>query len=309
MTDCSREAWLPQFSLSTVHRSWLAPCTTSAAGLLSLSAPCFVPPLQSFVGSISYPIIIVISALTLSYTAVGGLSVSIITDQVQGGLAVTLVAVLALYVAITFRATLPSDLGPSRDFLGVNEYGYSSILAMPVSLISATIFSEAMWQRVWASKDKKTLYKAAALGGSGVVVVVFFFSLCGYLAVWGNKVDFATVDYNLMMFQVLNDERDSGSATVSSWVGVLVLILAVTMNESAIDSLQNGLAASISAHFFKNKSIWWARGAVVVMNVPLIVLGTQVRGLLACLLVCMRDAPGGCRRTEPAFGRVTSRFV
>lgn len=50
-----------------------------------------------------------------------------------------------------------------------------------------------------------------------------------------------------------------GVTTVDGWVGVLVVILALIMNEGAVDSLQNGLAASISGHFLKNAPLSYTR--------------------------------------------------
>jgi hypothetical protein len=38
---------------------------------------------------------------------------------------------------------------------GTNKAGFSSIFVMPASLFTATVFSEAMWQRAWASADKR----------------------------------------------------------------------------------------------------------------------------------------------------------
>jgi Na+/proline symporter len=247
------------------------------------------------VGSVNYPIIIVVGILTLIYTAYGGLAVSILTDQIQGILTIALVCVLSIYVGVTFKGDLPADLGVARDAalppamrwytyesLGPNVYGYSAILVMPVSLMSATIFSEAMWQRVWASADRRTLLVGASLGCLGVIIVTFFFCFCGFLAVWAGYAVYGVTNPNLYLFQVFRDEGQTGqygaSVTVSSWIGVITLILAITMNESAIDSLQNGLAASISAHFFKGMSVWYARLAVALVNIPLIIIGTQARG-------------------------------
>ena len=35
------------------------------------------------------------------------------------------------------------------------QSGYASIAVLPISLASSTIFSEAMWQRCWATVDKR----------------------------------------------------------------------------------------------------------------------------------------------------------
>ncbi len=58
---------------------------------------------SSFVGSVSYGIIISVGVLTLLYTAYGGLIVSIVTDQLQGIASILLAGILVVYVAVTFR--------------------------------------------------------------------------------------------------------------------------------------------------------------------------------------------------------------
>jgi hypothetical protein len=51
----------------------------------------------------------------------------------------------------------------------------------------------------------------------------------------------------------------SGNTLVNNWVGVLVVLLAIVMNEGAVDSLQNGLAAGISGQYLKNMPLIWTR--------------------------------------------------
>lgn len=46
---------------------------------------------------------VVIGMLTLTYTAYGGLAVSIATDQIQGICSLLLALVLSIYVAVTYR--------------------------------------------------------------------------------------------------------------------------------------------------------------------------------------------------------------
>ena len=42
----------------------------------------------------------------------------------------------------------------------------------------------------------------------------------------------------------------------------MVVLLAVCMNEGAVDSLQNGIACSLGGHFFKNAPLWVNRCVV-----------------------------------------------
>ena len=57
---------------------------------------------------------------------------------------VVVIIILFIYVCVTFR----EPLGPLPEPLAWNNYyGLAAIAVMPVSLISATLFSEALWQR------------------------------------------------------------------------------------------------------------------------------------------------------------------
>ena len=47
------------------------------------------------------------------------------------------------------------------------------------------------------------------------------------------------------------------------------------MNESAIDSLQNGIAAVFANHFFKGQHTIFTRVCVLIVNVPLMIIALQ----------------------------------
>ena len=66
------------------------------------------------------------------------------------------------------------------------------------------------------------------------------------------------------------------SARMRSWIGVITLVLAVIMNEGAVDSLQNGITSCISVHFFRNQHILWTRVVVACINIPCIIIATKV---------------------------------
>lgn len=146
---------------------------------------------------------------------------------------------------------------PVPDPLGAVEAGYIAIFTLTISLISSTMFSEAMWQRVWASADKRALYGGAAIGCVAVIILVFLSGFGGWLALVGGLAGPHT-NQNLILMQILN-VNSGGVVTVSNWVGVLVVLLALIMNEGAVDSLQNGVAAAISGHFLKTSPLAYTR--------------------------------------------------
>lgn len=242
----------------------------------------------TYLGTTSWAINVVVGLTTMVYTAYGGLFISILTDQVQGIAVSLLFSICVIYVAADFRYPLPTPFpsdccnfakghcptdGPNAlgfCLAGTNKIGYSSIFVMPASLFTATVFSEAMWQRAWASTDRKSLVKGSILGCTGIVLIVFFFGLCGILAAWGGRIT-DTTNGNLYFFAALGAMNENNN--ISKWIGVIVILLAVGMNMSAVDSLQNGLTAGISSHLLKGRPVSWTKLAVLIINVPLIVLG------------------------------------
>ena len=99
--------------------------------------------------------------------------------------------------------------------------------------------------------------RLGALVGFGLTTaLVFFVGFCGWLALaWG--LAGPDTNPNLYFFQLLTPKGAGGY--VASWVGVLVVLLAVMVNEGAVDSLQNGLASSLGGHFFKHAPLLWSR--------------------------------------------------
>jgi Na+/proline symporter len=229
-----------------------------------------------YVGTSSWGIIVAVAVVTTCYTAYGGLAVSIATDQLQGIAAAIAAIVMVGYVGATYRHPIPQKLPEN---LGPNEPGWTSLFTLTASLIASTFFSEAMWQRVWASASPRTLRGGAVIGFSLSTILVFLSGFGGWLALVGGLTDENT-NPNLYLFELL------GGGQASSWIGVVAVLLAVCMNIGAVDSLQNGIASSLGGHFFKHAPLWWNRVGVVALNVPLAVLAiTRGYNVLSLFLV------------------------
>ncbi|KAI9223179.1 hypothetical protein BC828DRAFT_345249 [Blastocladiella britannica] len=226
---------------------------------------------KSFVHSSQYPIIVMVSLITAGYTAYGGLLISIVTDQLQGVAAVLLSGVLVVYLLATFPA---EPLPPFPwETLGATSYGWSTLVTLPLSMIASTFFSEANWQRVWAAESPRALLKGSVFGGIMLMVVMAIYGVTGLLAVWaynpylpvaGDGTDLGMA--NLFMFYLLGDKQ-------YSWIGMAVILLTVTLNMSAVDSIQNALTATITANFFRKSELKVTRFMVFLLNVPLMVVG------------------------------------
>ncbi|CAI5519513.1 unnamed protein product [Closterium sp. Naga37s-1] len=73
--------------------------------------------------------------------------ISVVLVLVFAGISVVFVLVLFIFVCATFDAPLGPLPSSPVDLTWSNELGLASIGVMPISLISSTLFSEAMWQR------------------------------------------------------------------------------------------------------------------------------------------------------------------
>jgi SSS family solute:Na+ symporter len=230
---------------------------------------------KDFVGDKAFPIIIVTAVLTTIYSAYGGLLVSIVTDQIQAMTSLLLLTVLSIFVWATFKQPLTPGWGELAPLLGPNDAGYGAILVMPASLMAATVFNEGMWQRVWASQDEQALKQGSIIGCIWVVLAIFLYGLFGYIACWGGLVDYVKTNINLYLFQVLKTDPTEGpNERVDTAIEVIILILALVMCESAIDSLQNGITASLVSAV--PKTMMKRLGSSGLLVARLIVVGINV---------------------------------
>ena len=212
---------------------------------------------------------------TTSYVGLGGLPISIVADGLLVPALLPLLAIIVIYIGATFREPLQT---PLPDYLGAgNIAGWNSIFTLGLPLLSATVFSEAMWQRAWAAADSKTLRMGSLIGSTLVTIVVLFFGFCGFLTLWaGIEPD----NHINIFFGVLTD----GS---NGWPAFLVLTMAIIMNQAVVDSLQHALTATWASWVIPNKPVNWAQTSHYIINAPLFLIGmmTSLNALNMFLVV------------------------
>ena len=230
---------------------------------------------EKIVGGDRIFIVVLVGVLTSIYTAYGGLAVSVRTDQVQGIFVIAMNVIFAIYIASTF--TLDTSI-PLNEYLNANQDGYASIAAMPLGLAGSVVFSEAFWQKAWVACNARDLKVASLIAAVVVTVIVFLFGFYGFIAAWSG---FYTDDPNLALFAVFQNNNNTSSQT-----GILVIlcILCMVMNESAVDSYQIGIVSSISSCFFKNYPLWVTQIVVFIINIPIIYVSLGGYGIINLFL-------------------------
>ncbi|KAJ3031461.1 UNVERIFIED_CONTAM: Coatomer subunit zeta-1 [Siphonaria sp. JEL0065] len=205
--------------------------------------------------------------ITMTYTSIGGLYVSIITDMVQTVLVLVLVIVTAIYMAVTFRN---EPLPPLPEYLGATTAGWKTIATIAIPLTCATFFGEAFWQRVWSAKDNKSLKAGALIGGSLATIVVFILGFGGMLAYWSGRA-LEESNSNYAFFYAFADPH---SGNISAAIIILVILFASVMDESAVDSMQNAITDTLTtfASFFGFElGFVPVRCLVILANIPIMV--------------------------------------
>lgn len=100
-------------------------------------------------------------------------------------------------------------------------------------------------------------------------VFVFIFSFFAFLSSWsGYQGSSKNAIFNIL---------DSGNG-VPNWIVIILAMLAIVMNETTIDSVQNALAnslISLAIAFGVKLSLNWTRIVVFVINILIILIGIQ----------------------------------
>jgi SSS family solute:Na+ symporter len=210
---------------------------TGIAGALALVAG--VPQWQTA---------LLVGGFVLLYTGYGGLEASIVTDTVQAMLVLPLLvvgaaaAVLALggsgAVYESVRAANPTLLDPT--FVPGLQFG----LALSFAILGAELINQTWWQRIYAARDTETVRRSFRTATVANGLVVLLAALFGLVAVGQADVvtDVASQGYNadVAFFLLLQN-------AFPEWLVVGVVLLALLLVMSSVDSLFNALASLVTA--------------------------------------------------------------
>ena len=180
-------------------------------------------------------LIVIVSSLT--YTLYGGLRASIFTDNIQFILFLLLLIIgfgytISIYGNnFTFefvRENKPILLSP--DYLP----NFTAGLTFFIAVAATNLFHQGNWQRIYAAKDNKVLRKSLFLSFLIIIPVVFIIGFSGLVAVSDNNQVIPDLAF---LSLILKDQ----SVTVS----VVLVILAISLTISSIDTLINAVSSLI----------------------------------------------------------------
>jgi len=116
-----------------------------------------------------------VALISAAYTAFGGLAVSIFTDLFQG----IIVFLLIIIGCIAGFANSSTTSKAVEDAAQWTDAGFGSLITLVLALTGAAAFDQSLWQRAYAAKDSKTLWKASGIACMFIVPVTIIFGIAG----------------------------------------------------------------------------------------------------------------------------------
>ena len=213
--------------------------------------------------------IIAVTVATLIYTTLGGLRASMVTDRFQAWL------ILALLAAATFGivTTSPPSAAPAGGVGVPFPVGLEVALTLIIAVTAANMFHQGYWQRVWAAADDGALRRGVVIGSLTTMPVVAVLGYLGYLAA-SRGLELGTPP--APFFAAISGAPE--------WIALPVLVLALALVASSVDTLQTGLASILIAER-RQLSMTGARMVTVALMVPAVIVALQGFSVLRLFLI------------------------
>ncbi|KAK3365424.1 hypothetical protein B0H63DRAFT_540116, partial [Podospora didyma] len=225
------------------------------------------------------PVLIVECLITTIYTSLGGFKISFFTDNIQGAMVVGLIIIATIAVGVETK--IDTSLIESSGLTKPSLLGWQLLYILPVAILTNDFFLSSFWLRTFASKTDKDLWIGISIAVVVILIIAVLVGCTGLIAAWagiwpGDPEN--PVDGSVAFFALL--------AQLPDWVIGVVLVMSVTLSTAAFDSLQSAMVSTASNDLFRNRlNIWWIRGAVVLVMIPVVVIAIQAPSILQIFLI------------------------
>ena len=159
------------------------------------------------------------------------------------------------------------------------EFGVTLIIA----ILAANMFHQGFWQRVYTCRDDVTLRRGFAAAGAIVIPVIV---LAGVLGIWAVGKGLVTLDNASVATFVLVE------AVMPTWAVVAVLVLALVLVMSSMDTLLNGIASAVTSDLARMRDtmsssmlLRSSRGLTVALVLPAIFIASKGYSVLYMFLI------------------------
>ena len=231
-------------------------------------------------------LIVIVSSLI--YTLYGGLRASIFTDNIQF-IVISLLLLISFNYLISFNSSEFSFefIKQNKPILLSASYlpNFTAGLTFFIAVAATNLFHQGNWQRVYAAKSNEVLNKSLIISFFIIIPIVFFMGFSGLVAVSINS----SVIPDLAFFSLLLKEQNS-------MISVIVIILAISLTISSIDTLINAISSLIVVDGnkvlkFKGDYLKLSKNIIILLSAIALIVASKGLSilylfLLADLLCC-----------------------
>lgn len=223
------------------------------------------------------PVVIVQCVITTIYTSLGGFKISFLTDVVQGGMVVGLIIIATITIGV--KTEIKTELIEESGLTKANLLGWQLLYILPVAVLTNDFFLSNFWLRTFSSKTDKDLRVGVTMAMVVILCVLTLVGCTGLIAAWSGAWPGDPAQAGSLAFFVLLQQ-------LPGWVVGIVLVMVVSLSTAAFDSLQSAMVSSASNDLFRNRlNIWWIRGLVVLVIIPVVVLALKAPSILQIFLI------------------------
>ena len=227
---------------------------------------------------------------TLIYTLYGGLRASILTDNLQFFIVLILLFISAYYLFYLNSNYISFEIVQSNSsHLLSSKYlpNYTAGLTFFIAVAATNLFHRGNWQRVYAAKNNEVLKKSLLFSFIIIIPIVFFMGISGIMAV---SID-SKINPDLAFFSILLKDN-------MEFLSVVIIILAVSLTISTIDTLVNAISSIVivdgnKVYFESNQknSLRLSKIFIVILSIISLIIASKGYSilylfLLADLLCC-----------------------
>ncbi len=236
-------------------------------------------------GSPAWATAIAVGVVVVAYTAYGGLRASIYTDRIQFWVLMPVILLLVIVAGVLVAGTGTWESAGEAGLLSLSSEGsYFFGIVLIIGIIASNAFHPGMWQRVYTVESQRALNRSLWGATALAIPITFLLGMAGIAAVGNGSVEsFAYPEVSAALFALATD-------LFPLWMHFLMLVCALMLAMSTLDTLMNGLASSLATDMAgmgvsRNALMLQARAVTAVLAVPAIIVAAQGFSVLYVFLI------------------------
>ena len=236
-------------------------------------------------GSPAWATAVAVGIVVIAYTAYGGLRVSIFTDRIQFWVLIPVLLLLLIVAAVLVGNAGAWRAEGAAGALSVSNPGsYFFAIVLIIGIVASNAFHPGMWQRVYTVESQRSLNLSLWGAAAIAIPLTFLMGMAGIAAVGnGSVAPFQYPEVAAALFALAGD-------VFPLWMHFLMLICALMLAMSTLDTLMNGLASGIAADMAgaglqRGTLMVLARAITVIVAIPAIIVASQGHSVLYVFLI------------------------